>query len=173
MAALKSPRAKAAAAGNPAAALLPETPDDLDILAPEREIEIGGEKVTVREITFGEQLKHGAALKLLADTLLPALKSDNEDILTAVMDALAAHYAATIPLFSLSIGKSAEWIEALKGEDGEALAMTWWSVNRGFFTRRLVRPIFFHLARNRLPGSPPAGGASSLPSSATATPEAN
>jgi hypothetical protein len=144
--------------------------NDLDILAPGRELKIAGETLTVREFTFGEQMQHGAVLAELADALRPVLEPNaGGDPLTAILDALAAQAQSVTALIAASIDKPPEWVEALDGDAGEALAITWWTVNKGFFIRRLLRPLQFQAALN----SPTAGAASSLPSSATATGNAN
>jgi hypothetical protein len=146
--------------------------DDLEILAPDREIVIGGEKITVHELTFGEQLKHGVALKALADAVLPridermAATTQGQEV-TLALDAFAENREAVIDLVAVSSGLSRERVESLRPAEGEALFVAFWEANHGFFIRRLVR------------GLPPerlavlVGGASLPASSATDTREAN
>ncbi|MHA5706046.1 DUF6631 family protein, partial [Pseudomonas aeruginosa] len=54
---------------------------------------------------------------------------------------------------------------ALPADDGEALVLTWWTVNNGFFVRRLWRPRLLAMAL----GNPRPGAESSPISSAPAT----
>ncbi|MDR2259547.1 MAG: hypothetical protein LBE06_01150 [Azoarcus sp.] len=147
--------------------------DDLDILAPEREITVGGETVTVREYSFGAQLKHGALLAALAGALRPALSPAAGGARQAgdLLDALAAHADEVVAAIALSVDRPPEWVASLSGEEGEALALTWWSVNMGFFVRRLVT--YPALAAALQKPAAPDGAPSSPPSSATATPGAN
>jgi hypothetical protein len=137
---------------------------DIDILIPHREITIAGETITVRELTFGEQLKNSAALTALTDALRPLLKPDADDNLGAVLDALTAQADALAHLIAISTGKPQEWVLSLPGVLGETLAIHWWGVNQHFFIRRLL--IFPEIRNGRI------GAVSSPHSSATATPRA-
>ncbi|MDR1936849.1 MAG: hypothetical protein LBS49_14975 [Candidatus Accumulibacter sp.] len=142
----------------------------MEILFPDRQITLQGETITVRELNFGEQLRHGAALAAFAAAFTPvALVPEDEP--TAALDALAAHWESMRPLVALACGRDAAWIEALAPEEGEVLLIVWWSVNQGFFIRRLARPVLFRVALSQQ-GPPPGGG--SLPrSSGTGIGEAN
>ncbi|MDR1063027.1 MAG: hypothetical protein LBL48_03720 [Azoarcus sp.] len=149
--------------------------DDLDVLAPERAIMVGGETVTVREYSFGEQLKHGALLSELTGALRPALShatSGGAQQPGDLLDALAAHSDEVLAAIALSVDRPVEWVAALSGEDGEALALTWWGVNMGFFVRRLVTyPSLVAAVHQKLATSD--GAPSSPCSSATDTLGAN
>jgi hypothetical protein len=148
-----------------------EKEDDLNVLAPDREITVGGETVMVREYSFGEQLRHGALLAELTEALRP-VKSTDADFVNRLLNILVEHQARMLDAIALSIGRDRAWIEALSGVEGEALALTWWQVNQGFFVRRLmVYPTLAASALSRAPVT--AGGASSPPSSDTATPGAS
>lgn len=141
--------------------------DDLDVLAPDRQIVVGGETLTVRELRFGEQLAHHATLAALADALRPAVESPGADGLTVILDALARHADGIMPIVALSCGKSTEWVSALSGEEGEALLAAFWTANRGFFMRRLLRAAIMQQAFAA------AGRTSSPSSSGMDTPPAN
>ncbi|WP_223871540.1 DUF6631 family protein [Candidatus Dactylopiibacterium carminicum] len=138
--------------------------DDLAVLFPDREITVAGVQLTVRELTFEEQVAHHAVLADLADALgaIPPDALQTESGVNVVLDVLAAHWEGVRGLVAISTGQPLDWIRALGGEDGENLALTWWAVNQGFFMRRLLRPA---LMRRVLQ----VGAGSSQPSSSTAT----
>ena len=147
--------------------------NEAEILMPERDIVLGGESVTVREYTFAEQMKHGELLTRLVDALRPVLPrfatSQGSGLISELLDALAAHADEVLAAIALSTDRSVEWVGALSGEDGEALALTWWQVNQGFFVRRLV--LYPALAAQAFAVK---GGEKSSPSSSTTvTPGAN
>lgn len=146
-----------------------EQTDELDILAPDKQIVISGETLVVRELRFGEQIAHHAILSTLAEALRPAISGEEKmrsaDELTLILDALTEHAEALTTMIAISVGKSREWVADLTGDEGEALTLVWWSVNQGFFIRRLLRPLVLQEARARLS----AGDASSPSSSATDT----
>lgn len=134
--------------------------DDLAVLFPDRDIEVGGRTVTVRELRFQEQIRHNAVLAPLADAfadIAPDVLASGEGV-NRVWDVLAAHWGGVRTLVAASVDQSVEWVESLSGPDGEALVLTWWSVNQGFFLRRLLRPTLVRRAMQQ-------AGAASLPSS--------
>ncbi|MDR3055263.1 MAG: hypothetical protein LBU53_07660 [Zoogloeaceae bacterium] len=157
----------------------PAQGNDLDTLFPERDIEVAGETITMRELTFGEQLKHGQALATLAEALRPVLlapaaSGTEPDPLTLILDVLARHNDIAIKLAALCCDRPREWLENLSGREGEDVLILWWGVNSPFFLRRLiVRPgqIKAEIARQKL--NQLAGGKSSPPSFATDTSEAS
>ncbi|HBP6088064.1 TPA: hypothetical protein L5756_33130, partial [Pseudomonas aeruginosa] len=55
---------------NPRGQPADSAPDDsLGVLFPDRQLTVGGVEVTVRELTFSEQLRHNHLLAPLADAL--------------------------------------------------------------------------------------------------------
>ena len=88
---------------------------------------------------------------MLADSMIRELSD-------AVADKPIMHYAdieqifirnidALITLLSMVTGKEEGWIKALNDREGQLLVMTFWTVNSGFFTRRLVTNIQSELSR--------------------------
>lgn len=144
----------------------PPVPADdasLEVLLPDRRLMVGERELIVRELRFEEQLHHNHLLVPIA-TALAALTQqtlEGADSINAVYDVLAANADALRELMALSCGQPQEWIAQLAPADGEALLLTWWTVNSGFFVRRLWRPRLIELAAGQR-GSVPAGGASSL-----------
>lgn len=157
--------ANEAAAQAAAPASLAGTPNESDefaILSPDREITVGGETVTVREYRFGEQLKHGALLAELTEALRAVSMNDGGAI-NRLLDILVERPAQMLDAIAISIGRDRAWIEALSGVEGEALALTWWGVNGGFFVRRLMT--YPALAASKNAALAAAVGAASSPSS--------
>jgi hypothetical protein len=150
---------------------------DLEVLAPERTVEAGGETLAVRELSFGEQLKHGQALSALSAALSAALLPgalagtlSPEEETARVTVALTGEWQSLLVLMAISCGRDAAWIEALAGEEGERLMLAWWGANSSFFIRRLARELFAQKARQiRAQATTRTGGASSPRSSDTGT----
>ena len=143
----------------------PQGDDDLAVLFPDHQITIDGQALTVRELRFEEQLTHQHLLRPVADAfsaMTPEQFADPDSV-NAVLDLLAAHWASVRQLVALSCGQPVEWIGTLRPQDGEALLLTWWAANQGFFVRRLLRPVLVRQAIGR------AGAASSPASSQPGT----
>lgn len=132
--------------------------NDLPILFPDQPITLSGKTLTVRELRFGEQLLHHAQLKPVADAfiaLAPLLTTD--EVLNHVLDLLAAQRDHVLILVAVScspedaptehIDELSQWIGRLPPHEGEDLLLVWWTVNKGFFVRRLLRPL--QVARER------------------------
>ncbi|HHJ11891.1 MAG TPA: hypothetical protein ENK00_01820 [Chromatiales bacterium] len=116
--------------------------DDLDVLIPDGEVVIGDEKVTVAEFTFCQSL----ALEPIVQPLIQDLKAlfgggdDAEASVSyqALASVFGRHADLLLHMITLSTGRTRDWVEALSDADGQLLTMTFWQVNKGFFTRRLV-----------------------------------
>lgn len=110
---------------------------ELEILQPDREVDIAGEKIAVREYTWTEAIGLGRiAAPLIED--LNRLFSDAEPTLDGLMVALEGHKQSLFELISKAIDRPVEWIEKLSDADGLLLLHVFWRVNSGFFVRRLV-----------------------------------
>lgn len=144
--------------------------NDLDVLQPDREITIDGRLVTVREYRFWEGLKMRAAAKPFFDGLYALF--DQASVAPSfddVADLLGEHQDAVVSMVAQATGCEPAWIRELDDQDGDALMLTWWMVNAGFFIRRVMR----RAAQARFAqGNQPAGPASTTPSSQPGTFEA-
>ncbi|MDN6856985.1 hypothetical protein QO207_10335 [Pseudomonas sp. CAN2814] len=148
----------------------PQAPDNsLEVLLPDRQLTVGGIKVTVRELTFREQLANNYLLAPMADALsaIPAEQLEGLDSINVIYDALALYSDSLSELLAISCGQPVEWVDALPPTDGEALVLSWWMVNSGFFVRRLWRPRLLAKAKGQ---SQPPGDESSPISSVQGTP---
>lgn len=150
-----------------------DTPD-LEILYPERALDIGGERVTVRELTFTESLRLQGALRPVIEALLPAYSSGEGIGIDTVADALAAHPALACEAMATAAGRSLAWVQGLSAMDGAALLTAFVGVHVPFFAMRLELAQQLRLAEARAlaeaKGARSKSAKSSRGSSATATP---
>jgi len=141
--------------------------NDLAILHPDAELEIGGRKVTVREYGFFEGGRIREQAKPFFSDLYALFDADGAaPSFDDISSLLVRHEDLVVGMVAAATGMPAGEIHALGDEDGEALMVTWWMVNAGFFTRRVLR----RAAQERFAqGSQRAGVASSTSSSAPDT----
>ena len=141
----------------------PENPgdDDLEILHPERVVELRGERYTVHEYDFitGNRLL-GQAEPLIAD-LHTLMESSTAITLPQVHGLLGRHAELVAELSAISIKQPLEFVAGLTQSEGYDLLMWWWSVNGPFYVRcaadrslasRLVKPSVGAMS------SPPSSG---------------
>lgn len=168
------PTAPQGAAGN----------DDLDILHPERTLTVAGRTVSVREYGFFE----GMDMRIVAKDFFDALyalfgAAGPAPAYDEVEEVIAAHRPAVIGMVAAAIGPNPDavadkqaaaqahadtvrWVAGLDDAAGDALLVTWWMVNAGFFLRRMMR----RAAQAALsPRARSAGAGSSTDSSPVAT----
>jgi len=117
--------------------------DDVDVLMPDMDVQIGDERVTVREYRFREGLQVAArAQDFLRDLGRMFLQEDGSPVDSVDLDDLQTlfglHEDEVTWMIAKSIDKPPSWLDKLNDEDGLALMHVWWSVNQPFFTRRLV-----------------------------------
>jgi len=112
---------------------------DLEILHPERELEIAGETVLVREFGFIEAARLSALAKPVIDDLSGLMTDPEAEIGLGVLDdILTRHTDIMVRLLARAVDRDPAWIESLSDADGQRLMLTFWEVNSGFFMRRLV-----------------------------------
>jgi|GEM_PF-2610284 len=115
--------------------------DDLAVLFPDVEIEVrladgSREKVTVRELRFGEYIKYAAELARVLVAIRVAFGKDVD--YGVIIDALASCQEDVVTLALAATGKDRAWFDALPAEQGEVLLIAFWQANKGFFLRRLL-----------------------------------
>ncbi len=135
--------------------------DDLNVLHPEREVELDGRTVTVREYGFVEGLKIQRSAAVLVAALVEA-QGAGDVAYQSVQSIMADHADILIDLMARAADVDADWIRGLSDEDGQLLMMVWWSVNGPFFVRRVAVDVAITAQS--------AGQTSTPPSSPTATP---
>ncbi|HGB3471676.1 TPA: DUF6631 family protein [Salmonella enterica subsp. diarizonae serovar 61:l,v:z35] len=112
--------------------------DDLSVLLPDREIPLAGETVTIREYTLQDTLTLHAVLAPVVDALAAVTETAWVSYDT-VETVLASQHAAVITLVAHSIDRSPAFVAGLSGAEGMTLMDWWWSVNRHFFMRAVIR----------------------------------
>lgn len=110
--------------------------EDLEALFPEREVEVGGRTITVREFGFIEGLKITPRVAPLLEALRAMAAS--EATFDRILAVLAEHEDELVYLMARASGCTLKEIRALSDEDGQTLLWTFWGINSGFFTRRIV-----------------------------------
>lgn len=118
--------------------------EELAILLGCKEVNLAsGELVTVREYGgFMEGMRVDAiAAPLMHELgdLFERMSNGEQFSLQALSGAFGAHPQAMAQLLAMACDRDREWVESLSDDDGQLLLMVWWSVNQGFFLRRLVK----------------------------------
>ena len=111
-------------------------PSDMEVLHPERFIELGGVKVMVREYGNVEWLRLLPVAEPMVAAIAEMLAGEQEPAYEVALDAIARHTDGLMPLIAQSMGRDLDWLDALSPQEFEAALMSWWSVNGHFFVRR-------------------------------------
>lgn len=121
--------------------MAPKTPaDELEILAPDRQITLRGEALTVREFYFFEGIELTRIAAPILAEMSALFRSDREVELSDLEDLLIRHTEPMLILMARSIGKPVEWLKSPEVGDAEGhlLLSTFWTVNSHFFVHRLM-----------------------------------
>lgn len=108
------------------------------VLFPDMELSIKDELITVREFSFLQGIKTQAIAAPFIKGLSAFFDDENEATFEKMQAVFSVHIEALIELMAISTGKSEQWISELNDTDGQALLMTFWSVNKAFFINRLL-----------------------------------
>ncbi|WP_325438049.1 DUF6631 family protein [Pseudomonas nitroreducens] len=107
--------------------------DDLQVLNPNRELEIEGRKITVREYGFVEGLGLRPLMQPFLDDLYVIMKGAGVPELEAVIGVLGKHNDMVVTLMATSANVDESWIRSLPQRPGKLLLYVWWIVNGPFF----------------------------------------
>ncbi len=134
--------------------------DDLQILMPDADLTIAGETITVREYRFFDGLALRQQAAPFFDDLYNLLGREGAapPSFDEIEMLVATHAELVKAMVALSVARTAEWVAALSETEGDALLITWWQVNSGFFIRRVMR----RALQERL-AAPSVGPASTTP----------
>ena len=137
-----------------------EPASDLDILAPDCTVHIGGEEVTVKEFTFLTGLRAEAVARPIIKELAQRyLSADNQEPpLDDLAETFGRNADAFLELLTISTGKERAWLEGLTDMEGRLLMLTFWTVNSAFFMSRLVLGAIASLAAQRKERPEPSDG---------------
>lgn len=146
--------------------------NDVATLAPEQSLRIGGEVITVRPFGFLEGVSLQAIVAPIVNDLADMAETrpplagfagehgeaegeagpdpDQSTDLDHLDHIFATHIDTLVTLMALVTGKPEDWVRGLDDASGQALLLTFWTVNRDFFTRRLLsRAVLRRHARAR------------------------
>ncbi|OBS10785.1 DUF6631 family protein [Acidihalobacter prosperus] len=143
--------------------------NEAEILFPDRQIEIGGEIVTVREFGFKEGMRLAPIAQPIIDSMGAEVEKEAGPSMQALNDALYAHPDQMVQLMAAACDRPVEWIDALSDSDGLDLLWLFWGVNARFFTRRLVLRQAFRKAEQQTAGAGSTPGDRKAPASETST----
>jgi hypothetical protein len=149
--------------------------DDLGILYPEREAQIGGRAIVMREYGFLEGMKLNALIQPLVDGIAALALSDQIPDPDALRPLFAENAEAVVKLIAKACDQPEEWVERLDDEAGRALQLLWWGVNNHFFGRRVLQAVLLDgvKASAGLMSSLPSAAATSTTSASAGSPAAN
>jgi hypothetical protein len=138
--------------------------NDLEVLRPDLEVQVGARILVMREYRFWEGLQLEQRHKAFFEDLYALF--DRGRVAPGfddVADLLAMHQDSAIAMVAQACTAEPEWVAGLDDRDGDKLMVTWWVVNANFFIRRVMRRAAkAHVARANPPDGP-ASSTSSLP----------
>jgi len=115
--------------------------DDLYVMQPDVELDVGDRKITIGEY----RLFDGMTARAKGAPLIDELESLAKDASAAdagiekYLDILAKHRELTRELILLAVPEEdREFVGSVKGPDAERLLMTWWGTCSRFFWRAVV-----------------------------------
>jgi len=117
----------------------PPAVDEADVLLPDQVVTVNGESVTVREFTLMQELRLAGKSGPILEALRKASFDGDEDITQQQLEQVFAEHEATFcELLAAACDKPVGWVYRVRGREGAALFMTFWSVNRHFFLDRMM-----------------------------------
>lgn len=143
--------------------------DDLAILYPEREAEIAGEKIVMREYGFLEGIRLAPHVQPLVDAIANVMAPGHELGMTMLRQAFAQNEDHVVALMAAACDRDPAWVRGLSDAAGDDLLTLWYAVNSAFFVRRVVKEV----AVRRSAAAALAGRLSTQPSSPTDINRAN
>ena len=111
--------------------------DDLAILHPDQTVTIAGCDLTIREYRFVEGLRLQPLYSAFLEDLQQHLGNADSVMLDQLLTLMTAHEQQVTELIAIAADIEPEWIATLGDDEGMQLLVKWWSVNAGFFLRRV------------------------------------
>jgi Family of unknown function (DUF6631) len=112
--------------------------DQLNIMFPDRDIQLSGEPFTVREFSYIESIKLASKSVGLINSLAGILSDQSTVKLSDVETAIADNIEDWIFLLAASIGEEPDFVAQLDDKAGTVLSMAFWEVNGPFLLRRVM-----------------------------------
>lgn len=146
----------------------PDSEDDLSVLLSTRNITIAGRALVIREYNLMDMLQLGDKLDALTHSLAEVM--DNPWPPVEEVEAVLRKHADDIPeLIARTVDQPIQWVALLPANEGQTLIDWWWTQNRRFFMKAVVRLVGIRVTRAKLSAS----AASSQPSSGPDTTRAD
>lgn len=124
--------------------------EELAVLHPDRELVLGGRRVTIREYGFFEGLEVADRASAFIADLVAA--TGEGALRYAQVRRLFGRHRTVIPAIAAQAGDvETNWLQALSPEDQELYLATWFATNAAFF----VREVLAEIREARLLGAPP------------------
>lgn len=161
-----------------AAAERDELANELEVLHPERFVQLGARKVEVREYGHVEWLLMLAQWEPLIAAIAEQLRTGGQISYEMALGVIAHHIEPLLPLICQASGLTPDELRALNPDDGEKVMAAWWEVNGRFFVLRAFNRVQFELreaaARRQALASVTAGSTpASSPTGTTSTESAD
>lgn len=126
-----------------------DTESDLEVLFPDQDLTIAGERLTVREFRYREGLQAAVIARPIIAGLRELVAAGTE-IGTAELDVLLAdHDEAWLRLVAMSCDRPVEWVAGLPHREAMNLHIAFWGANNHFFTSRLLFAAALEAAASR------------------------
>ncbi|HXD35432.1 MAG TPA: DUF6631 family protein [Rhodanobacter sp.] len=129
---------------------------DLAILFPEVTATIAGVSVTVREYGFEESLRLNALFAPIVNAMSGAAMDGTLQDPASLDVVFSEHADNVIKLIARACDRPEAWVAHLQDEDGQNLRLLWWSVNAGFFGRRVAARVVQQMTAPAGPTSSPS-----------------
>ncbi|KEH07070.1 hypothetical protein GY14_30165 [Delftia tsuruhatensis] len=142
---------------------------DMEVLHPERELQLAGEAVVVREYGNVEWLRLLPRAEPLVATIAQALQADESPTYEQALRTIAEHVDGLLPLIAQAVDREPAWVDTLAPAEVEMLLMTWWGVNAHFFVQRAINRVAVAMRASEAREAALAGVPFTQPSSPTAT----
>lgn len=104
-------------------------------------IKLAGETIAVNEFDIKKGLQATPYLEAILEDLRILFTQNGDYTIPEVERVFAKHTDAFLNLLALSTGKPIDWISNLKGHEGFALFIHFWTANQPFFRTRILAAI--------------------------------
>ena len=119
-----------------------EIADELEILSPDLDLQVGGKAITVRELTYFERLRLAPATRPLIRSIAEAMAEQGEATPAALFKAIEDNAELFIRIACMVTGLDEAGFDALTEGEGEQLITAVYIVNRDFFGSRIGRAVY-------------------------------
>lgn len=156
----------------PAAQRTTAPEDELRILAPDVDLVLAGEPVTVREYDFFQSMEIVYGDRAFLDDVMEAIAGNTQDVWEVVRSLFGKHQGFLKRAACASVDKPVEWLATLRAKEQDRLMSTWWAVNGHFFLHEATVVLRGRISRIRLDGPTSSSSSPTLDSATSAASDA-